>query len=196
MGTITNEELAALAQAGDQDALLTLWEGVRRLAWKQMHRWSWAGKAAGMEPADFEQVAFLALLMAVRGYVCDGRAKFSTWYCIHLQSEVFKAAGLHGKKAQRDPLRTAVSLDLPASSDAPEGTTLGELIEDPEAEAPFLASDLEAAIAEVLAELPDRHRQVILDKYWRDESVDMIAHAAALRALRHPSKSKRLRKLL
>lgn len=136
-----------------------------------------------MEPEDFEQTAFVALLLAVNSYRVDGGAKFSTWYCLKLQGEVFAAAGLHGEKAQRDPLRTALSLDAPASADPDEGDLrLADLIVDPEAEAPFLVSDCEAAIEEALEELPEELRAIIRAKYWDLEEVDTKAHAAALRA--------------
>ena len=48
----TNEELVAAVQAGDHDALLKLWEQVRRLMLKQARRWACVG---GLEVDDLMQ---------------------------------------------------------------------------------------------------------------------------------------------
>ena len=60
-------QIAAAVQVGQAD-IMTLWAAVRRFAYRQGNRWHLAlGNRAGMEPEDFEQVAFLALLDALEG---------------------------------------------------------------------------------------------------------------------------------
>ena len=66
---MTNEELATIIQAGERAHILTLWEQVRRFAYRQSKRWYLAlGSRAGMDLEDFHQVAFLALLEALEGW--------------------------------------------------------------------------------------------------------------------------------
>ena len=48
---MTNEELAVMVQSGDRDALLVLWEQVRRLVWKYANRWAVYG-GNGVEAED------------------------------------------------------------------------------------------------------------------------------------------------
>ncbi len=91
-------------------------------------------------------------------------------------------------------MRSAVSLDAPLSDEpGEEDLRFADVIPDPAAEAPFLATDLEAAIEEALAELPEEERRIIQSRYWKNEAVDTKAHAAALKLLRHPDRSRRLR---
>lgn len=51
---------------------------------------------------------------------------------------------------------------------------------------------LRALVAELLSELPEDQRAAVVGRYWHDQPVDPAAHAAALRQLRHPSRSRRL----
>ena len=60
--TMGTNEIAEAVQDRQAD-VLELWAAVRRFAYRQGNRWYLAlGNRAGMEPEDFEQVAFLALL--------------------------------------------------------------------------------------------------------------------------------------
>ena len=59
-------QIAAAVKSGEA-GVMTLWAAVRRFAYRQGNRWYLAlGNRAGMEPEDFEQAAFLALLDAPR----------------------------------------------------------------------------------------------------------------------------------
>lgn len=176
----TNEELAA---AGD---LLPLWEAVQRLVWKQARRWAGIG---GAEMEDLVQVGFIAMMEAVRTFNPEAGA-FSTWLCLHIRREFTEATG----RRRRDPLQGAVSLDVPL--DEEDGSTLGELIPDPTAEAAVLEvaeRDRRERIRAILGELPEDQRRAVVDRYYLGRTVDKKVHAAALRQLRHPSMSRRLR---
>lgn len=180
----TNEELAA---AGD---LLPLWEAVRRLVWQQARRWAGIG---GAELEDLAQVGFIAMMEAVRTYNPEAGA-FSTWLYQHIRREFTEAAGQHTQRQKRDPLQTAVSLDIPL--DEEDGSTLGELIPDPTAEAAILEvaeRDRGECIRAILGELPADQRRAVIDRYYLGRTVEPKVHAAALRRLRHPSMSRRLR---
>ena len=62
---MNNEELAAMAQAGDREALLKLWTQVRRMVYQQAMRWAGVG---GTTLEDLEQAGFIAVLRAVDTY--------------------------------------------------------------------------------------------------------------------------------
>lgn len=193
---MSNEELAVTAKGGDKDALLDLWAQVRRLAWRFLPRWRTAAEAGGLTAEDLEQTAFLALLRAVDAFDVERGLKFSTYFITMLKAEVFAASGIRTEKRARDPLRYAVSLDVPLSQDAPEDTALSELIPDPAAEEAIDSAGLRLAIQGFLAELPEPQRRALYERYWLEISTDRKAHDAALKALRHPSRSKRMRELI
>lgn len=192
---MSNEELAVTAKDGDKDALLDLWAQVRRMAWKFLPRWRTAAEAGGLTAEDLEQTAFLAPLRAVDAFDAGTGFKLSTYFITALKAEVFNASGIRTEKKARDPLRYAVSLDVPLSQDAPEDATLAELIPDPAAEEAIDSAGLRLAIKDFLAELPEPQRRALYERYWLEISTDRKAHDAALRALRHPSKSRRLKEL-
>lgn len=189
----TNEQLASRAQGGDEAALLELWNQVKRLAWYFMPRWRAAAEAGGLTVEDLEQTAFLALLGAVRGYDPERGFMFSTFFTTALKREIYNASGIRTEKRSRDPLRYASSLDAPASPDAPEDSTLAELIPDPEAEANIDGAALRLEVASVLEGLPEAQRAAVVRRYWYGLPADAKTISDALRALRHPSRSRRLR---
>ena len=192
---MTNEELAALVRDGDRDALLTLWGNVRRLAWSQLKRWAWACQQAGMEPEDCEQCALLALWAAAVGFDPE-KGAFSTWFTIQLRRWFFEFAGLRTEKQAGDPLRTAGSLDVPASPDASEDLCLADVIPDPAAEEALEHADLRLSVWSVVEELTAAEQAAVWTKFYADGSPDPRTLAGALRALRHPCRSKRLRALM
>lgn len=196
---MNNEKLVLLVQTGDKDALLTLWVQVRRLAWKFIPRWRRAAEAGGLTVEDLEQVGFLALLRAVNSFDPGRGCAFSTCFTTALKAEVFAAAGIRTEKQSRDPLRQAVSLDVSPGLKASEEIALVDLIEDPAAEAAIEGTGLRLAVQDIVAELPEEQRAALYRRYWLDlppREVDRKAHDAALRALRHPSRSRRLRELV
>ena len=188
---MSNEELVALIQAGDRDRIVELWHQVRRMVYKQAARWAGLG---GTTIEDLTQAGFIAMLRAVDTYD-PTKAKFSTYLFQRLRAEFSAATGQHTKQARLDPLQNAVSLDSPLTDDD-DSDTFADLIPDPAAEAAIEGMDVRLGVAEVLAELPEEQRRVIRDRYWNDIPVDARTHAAAMKRLRHPDCSKRLRAYL
>ena len=189
---MSNEELVALIQAGDRDRIVELWHQVRRMVYKQAARWAGLG---GTTVEDLEQAGFIAMLRAVDSYDPSRGTKFSTYLFQCLRAEFSVATGQHTKRARLDPLQSAVSLDAPLTDDgAPD--TFADLIPDPAAEAAIEGMDVRLGVAEVLAELPEEQRRVIRDRYWNDLQVDARTHAAAMKRLRHPDCSRRLKTYL
>lgn len=81
--------------------------------------------------------------------------------------------------------------------------TLADIIADPEAERMVRTVDeldfmekRREAVETALASLPDHQQEAIRAKYYRGEKADMVAVNAALRYLRHPSRSKDLKPYL
>lgn len=200
---MSNEELAALIQAGETARLLDLWAAVRRFAHDWAYRWARATDGrSGMTIGDFMQCAFLALLGALEGWKPDG-GSFLTWYGFKLRAAFAEACGQRTARERRDPLRTAVSLDAPLTDNDGDPLTLADIIEDPAA-----AMEIEAiaekdslqrrhrAIEAALATLPEDQRAAVVGKYCYGRKTDTRACNAGLRALRHPSISRTLRKYI
>lgn len=189
---MSNEELVALIQAGYSDKLVVLWTQVRRMVYQQAARWAGPN---GTTLEDLEQAGFIAMLRAVDTYDPSKQVRFSTYLFYRLRAEFSVATGQHTKQARLDPLQSAVSLDSPLTDDD-DSDTFADLIPDPAAEAAIEGMDVRLGVAEVLAELPEEQRKSIIDKFWHDIPVDARIHAAAMKRLRHPDCSGRLKAYL
>lgn len=187
-------QIAAAVKGGQVD-VLTLWAAVRRFAYRQGNRWYLAlGSRAGMEPEDFQQAAFLALLDALEGWE-PGAGAFLTWYGLQLKAAFTAATGRRTSK--RDPLQSCASLETPiAEGDA---LTLGDVLPDPAAEqaiADIAERDrrqrLRRALYLALQTLPEAQRRAVVGRYLYGRKTDARACSAGLRALRHPRISREL----
>lgn len=199
---VDSSEIAKAVQAGEAGTL-ELWISVRRLALKFAMRWESAlDGQSGMERDDFMQVAFIAMLDAVKSW--DSQAgSFSTWFVIILKGAFTEAAGLRTERERNDPIRVAKSLDAPLTDDEVDPITLADIIADPEAERMVRTVDeldftekRRKAVEAALASLPEHLQEAIREKYYRGEKADMVAVNAALKHLRHPLRSKDLRPYL
>ena len=193
---MTNEELVAAIQSGQRERWVELWRQVQGLAWQYSHKWSWAKEKAGVEREDLLQASMLALWMAADSYDAARGAQFSTWFVTAIQGEFTRAAGIRTGKQSQDPLRDAMSLDAPLRDDEGDSLTLADTLEDSQAEEPFRQAELRVSLKRALAELPEDQRRALYRRYWLETSANPRAHDAALRALRHPSRSRALRGLL
>lgn len=199
---MTNEEIAMLAQSGNEKSVLLLWERVKYFAKKQAGRWiaAWEGRG-GIVLDDLMQVSFLALLDALGSWKPDG-GSFIGWYAMRLKTAFTSAYGQRTQRDRLDPLQSAASLDAPLDSED-DDLTLGDTIEDPAAvkametvEENDRRHHLHDIMQEVIETLPDDQRQAVVEKYYRGGKADSKAHNAALRTLRHPSRSKALKEYL
>ena len=195
-----NEQLVELVQAGDRDALLQLWEQVRRLVWKYANRWAVYG-GNGVEVEDLMQAGFIAVLRAVETFDGSSGAKFTTYLDPLLKTEFSIATGQRTRKQQMDPLQSALSIDMPLTADA-EDFTLADTLEDPAAEEAFEAVEeadrlerVRAALEEAIGKLAPELQEVIRKKYYQQETLsgyDRTLHNKAMVRLRHPAVSRRL----
>ena len=205
-------QIAAAVQDRQAD-VLELWAAVRRFAYRQGNRWYLAlGNRAGMEPEDFEQVAFLALLDALEGWE-PGEWSFLTVYGTTLKAACAAATGQRTQRDKRDPLQTCVSLDVSVAESEGDALTLADVLQDPEAETAFEDVDerdrrqrLQHALHQALQTLPETQRRAVVLRYFCGCTVEgtaarmgttraaaSAAEQKALRLLRHPMNSKKLR---
>lgn len=187
---MNNEELVAMAQAGDREALLKLWTQVRRMVYQQAMRWAGVG---GTTLEDLEQAGFIAVLRAVDTYD-PTKAKLSTYLFQRLRAELSAATGYNSKRSRFDPLQNAVSLDAPLEDS--EDATLADFIPDPAAAAEMDGMEVRIGVAAILAELPEDQQRAVRGKYWHDLTVDKKTLNAAMKRLRHPDCSRRLKAYL
>ena len=199
---MTNEEIATLAQSGNEKSVLLLWERVKYFAKKQAGRWiaAWEGRG-GIVLDDLMQVSFLALLDVLESWKPDG-GSFIGWYALRLKAAFTAAYGQRTQRDRLDPLQTATSLETPLDGDD-DDLTLGDTIEDPEAvkametvEENDRLHHLHDIMQEIIETLPEDQRTAIVEKYYRGGKADSKAHNAALRSLRHPSRSQALKEYL
>jgi len=188
---VSNEELVALIQAGDRDRIVELWHQVQRMVYKQATRWAGLG---GTTIEDLTQAGFIAVLRAVDSYDPSRGTKFSTHLFQRLRAELSAATGYNSKRSWFDPLQNAVSLDAPLEDS--EDATLADFIPDPAAAAEMGNAEVRIGVAAILAELPEDQQRAVRGKYWHDLTVDKKTLNAAMKRLRHPDCSRRLKAYL
>ena len=188
--------IAAAVQTGELD-VLTLWAAVRGYAYRKARRWAAALEyRSGQDVEDLMQEAFLAMLRAVGLWEQYKGMGFIGVYELTLRDGFSRACGCRTKREAEDPLRAALSLDMPVGEDGEEAGTLGSLVPDESAERPFLGieqQELADAVQESLQSLPENLREAMIDAFWYDKPVDAKLRTAALKALRHPTISRTLR---
>lgn len=188
--------IAAAVQNGELD-VLTLWAAVRGYAYRKARRWAAALEyKSGQDVEDLMQEAFLAMLRAVGLWEQYKGMGFIGVYELTLRDGFSRACGCRTKREAEDPLRAALSLDMPVGEDGEEAGTLGSLVPDESAERPFLSieqQELADAVQESLQSLPENLREALIEAFWYDKPVDAKLRTAALKALRHPTISRTLR---
>lgn len=211
---MSNEELVARIQTGESCLMVNLWEQVSGLVrWKAnrvMTSLELQRNSCGVEFDDLCQCGYLALVAAVADYR-PGGGSFNTLFMFRLKTAFAEATGLRTKRQLHDPLRWAVSLDMPVGED--EETNFSELIPDPAAEVAITAvADTEMqkqcseAMHAAMTGLSDSEVSVIDCRYFRGMSLPDAAttlgitakeakklESNALRYLRHPDRARKLR---
>lgn len=210
----TNEELVEKIQGGESDCMVVLWDQVAGLvrwrAWRVVTAINESGVSVGIEYDDLCQCGYETLADAVAGYT-PGSCAFSTFFVSRLKTAFATATGYRTKRQAQDPIRWAVSLDLPVGEN--EETSFSEVIPDPAAEGAIsavaereLREQRREAVRAAVAGLPAQERAVLDLRYFQDMSVSDAAttlgisekdarrlESNALRYLRHPDRSRILR---
>lgn len=182
---MSNEELVAGIQAGQTDLMAQLWENVEKLISWRANRFlsaiSATNQCHGAEIGDLVNSGYFAVLAAVKTYE-PGQSKFSSWLLQYLQTAFAEATGYRTEKQRSDPLRYALSMDMPLEDEG--GDTLGDLQADPAATIPFENVDAEIfrgqlrnALDEAISNLPDIQALVIRRHYWDQQTLEEIGEA-------------------
>ena len=212
----SNEELAKAIQNGEIKLTEDLWEQVSGLVkWRadrainalKMH-----GNPRGLEFEDLMQIGFIAMLSAVESFN-PANGAFSTWLVYHIRTAFADAAGYRTKNC--DPVNLSISLDQPLPGD-PDTAFMHEIIPDPGAaemldlvEESQWNKQLHDVLEEILAELPEKSREVLRRRYYQSQTLAEVGNAfsvgtemarqlelKALRELRKPRNARRLRPFL
>lgn len=205
---MTNEELVALIQAGDQAKLLDLWQQVRGFVVNRAYRRIWALDSRGaVTPDDLIQAGFIGMVRAVGYHDPAADYKFLTTLNYCLKTAFTEATHFRTEKQRRDPINEYVSLDAPAG-EADDDSPLMDVIADPDAHRRFEeveAKEMQEAVETALQTLTEDQRTVIRLRYWYGLTQSQTASVMgitekeagkleqkALRTLRHPTISKEL----
>lgn len=206
---MSNEELVARIKAGERDKIPELWAQVKRLVWKQAVKWDYALNGSnGATAEDFAQAGFLGFLRAIDYHNPELGTAFSTTLYMCIKNPFKETAGVHTRTQFNDPLRDALSLDAPATTDE-DSEPLVELIDDPNSEEYFKGverRECHDALESALAMLTEEQRFVIKQRYYNElEPVDIAKimgvdtqeiyklERTGMRKLRAPEVSKKLR---
>ena len=177
---MSNEELVAKIQAGDQNRMTELWYQVEKfIAWKAQRIMPTLGESTVVEVDDLIQAGYFALVSAVATYK-PGEGAFVKWLSFYLQTAFAEAAGYRTEKMKKDPARYAVSLDQPIADDS--DTTMGEIVPDQIATAAMESIEdnlwheqLQKALEDVLNEIPEKYGDVVRMRFFEGKTLDTIS---------------------
>lgn len=199
---MTIEELALEAREHGAPALMELWGQVRGFAF-------WIGRRyAGIDEEDLRQTAQEALMLTVRDYdPAAGPFLTAFKFALFKAFQCWKWGG-RGKRYRLDPAHSATSLNTPAVEGS--DTELWELLPGgTDTDATAEERERTAAVRAALDTLTEAERDVILAIFYGNMTQDAAAahlnistaevkktEAAALRRLRRPDTSRKLRSYL
>lgn len=182
---MSNEELVAAIQAGDQNRMGELWEQTERfIAWKARRVMTTLEVNSTVEVDDLIQSGYFALVAAVRTYK-PGDMVFVKWLSFYLQTAFAEVAGYRTEKMRNDPCKWATSLDMPMGEDG--DTTISEIIPDVEAAATMEAVEeslwreqLRKVETELISGLHKDQREVMHRHYFRGQTYEECAAAMGI----------------
>lgn len=195
---MTNEEMAARIQAGENELIAPLWEQNRGLLYRLARRYEGLGRLHGLDCDDLMQCAFLALSKAVEGFQEEKGYKLTAYLPHSMRLVLRDYTNIDGRGEH--PI--VDSLNRPIDQEDGDAAELGDLVPDPSAVLAFddavereyirrLHDDLETCLDQIEPE----PAQVIRGKYWDGVSVTPSTRpleAKGMRQLRRPGCIKRL----
>ena len=181
---MTNEELAALIQAGERERIPELWAQVEKYVWKQANRRALSLEGyGGVTEEDLYQSGFLALLDAVESYDHAAGMSFIGWLNLRLKNSFAEAAGYRSKK--RDVLDYAEDIDAPIN-DA-DGLSVADLLAAPDglqsfekAEDRLWREQLRAALERALEVIPEAQATVLRRRFFDGATLAEVAREAGV----------------
>ena len=186
---LNNEQLAEQIKSGRTWLLPVLWEGIEKLIIKQANTYYTgrleACREAGITKEDLLQSGYFAMLDSIEAY--KGEYKFNTYLAYHLLNQFNSAAGLRTVKGKKDPMRAALSLDMPTTFED-DSLTLADSIADPigqeglEAiEKQDLIERLHETLEDCLEKLPATEGDAIRSRYYKNQSFKEIAQEQGIK---------------
>lgn len=174
---MTNEELAAVIQAGSTDRMGVLWEQVRGLvAWKARHIMTaldLRGNPCGVEMDDLMQSGYIAMVEAVHYFNPGDGVSFSTCLINRLKTVLAELTGYRTKTGRNEPLNNSFSLDKSVEDDS-DGTPFGYFVPDPKATATMQGIEdklwreqLHEALEAALAAIPEQSAEVLRLRHYQ-----------------------------
>lgn len=211
---MSNEELAAVIQAGAPERIGELWEQVEGFVkWKAKRIMTalQGGSGRGVEFDDLHHSGYLAMVAAVETYQPKS-GSFVNWLSLYLKTAFAEATGYRTVKDKMEPLNNATSLDKMVGGED-DGTPLGDIVPDPYASATMDAVEeklwreqLHEAMESVLSELPMEQSTVLRRRYYDRQTLAGAAQdlgttpeevrkleGNGIKALRHHRLAKRIR---
>lgn len=176
-----NEELALAIQNGDKKACVQLWKQVEKLikkyAFAYYNNLRLSGREYIPDEEDFISEGYTAMLEAVKYYSSDRGYCYTTYLVKRLKTAFAIVAGLRTSRTINEPLNCCGSLDIAVDSES-EDTKFIDMLADETAQNDFERielSETQQIVAEALAELNERDRQLIKMRYWNELSFTAIA---------------------
>lgn len=144
-------------------------------------RYAWAAERRNdIDIEDLQQAAFLGILKARKNYDAT-QATFGTWAGYYARNEIRELLGIrHGQLPPQ-----LESLDEPLSEDSEE--TRLDLLQDetiPEADAGLLDAERRQTIRDAVNRLADDQRDVVILRYFKDQSFTQAAEAMNITPVR------------
>ena len=169
---MSNEDLAKRIQDGEAEAVLQLWENVRKFIHLQAYRYH---VFSGGEIEDLEQAGFIAMLDASRKYDPGRESSFIHYLASRIRGEF--------KKTLTGNLARAKSLNDPIDED---GNTLADILPDPvnpyeKKERRIYLEQLRQQLNTELSTLPEEQRDIIKRLYFAGSTRKQAADALRLR---------------
>lgn len=150
-------DLAMKARNGDKEALLQLWQGVSRLAYRIAMRYQRIAALNGaIDADDLKQCAFLGFHEAVQGFD-PLQGEFPTMLSYGVRNACRRALGLTGRERKEHYTTTSLDAPIPGTEDL----TLADMIPDPASADAFEHTELREDIEKALHCLPDAMQNII-----------------------------------
>ena len=171
---MSNQELALMIQAGDQDQLPVLWEQVKRLCSiieRRYYEMSKSNIAVDME--DLDQESYLGMVEAVERFKPE-MGSFNSILDLCIRRHCRVALGLQGRVKWEHYYKD--SMDEPGKGEDPR--PLKDKLEDDQL--PGMTDDMELAelqrdVREAVAKLPRAEGEIVRDHYLEGTSIREIA---------------------
>lgn len=181
---MTNEELAIEIQNGKTEYYPVLWDQVERFIRKMVaQRMRVLPEDTDVEFDELYDSGFFAVVQAVKYFKPESGYKFITFLEYPLKNAFAEVTGVKTTKSLHDPLRCALSLDVPVVDD--ESLTLGDMLADDtdmaeEVAQKFNRRAMSKALDAALNKLPPKEAEAIRLQYYSGYNIEQTAEAMGL----------------